>query len=82
MNMDMYSIKDELNGFSPMIPIQTEELAKRYFKDQCEGNITIKNSPEDFSIWKLGTFDTDAGNFINEPNGAKLVERAKNYVSE
>ena len=52
MIMKMYAIKDELNGFTPPIPMMSEEIAKRYFKDQYEGNVTIKNSPKDFSIWE------------------------------
>lgn len=79
MIMDMYSIKDELNGYSPAIPIMSEDLAKRYFKDQYEGNVTIKNSPKDFSMWKIGTFDTESGTFMGLPNGNILIERAENY---
>lgn len=79
MILDMYALKDEMNGYTSPIPFMSEDLAKRYFKDQYIGNPTIHNSPEDFSLWKIGTFDTEAGNFINEPNGAKLIERAKNY---
>lgn len=79
MILNMYSIKDELNGFTTPIPFMSEELAKRYFRDQYEGNPTIKNSPKDFSIWKMGTFDTEAGNYIGEPNGNQLIERAENY---
>lgn len=79
MIMEMYSIKDELNGYTPAIPIMSEDLAKRYFKDQYEGNVTIKNSPKDFSLWKMGTFDTESGTFIGLPDGNKLIERAENY---
>lgn len=75
----MYSIKDELNGFTPPIPIMTEDLAKRYFRDQYVGNVTIKNSPKDFSIWEMGTFDTESGTMMTLPDGNKLLERAENY---
>lgn len=79
MIMEMYAIKDELNGYTCPIPFMSEELAKRYMKDQYNGNPTIKNSAEDFSIWKIGTFDSESGTFMMEPNGLQLVERAKNY---
>ena len=51
MILEMYAIKDELNGFTTPIPFMKEELAKRYLKDQYETNPTVKNSPDDFSIW-------------------------------
>lgn len=81
MIMDMYAIKDELNGYTVPIPMYSEEVAKRYLKDQYEGNPTIKNSPEDFSLWKVGTFDSDTGTFMMNPNGLELVERCKNYAN-
>lgn len=81
MIMDMYAIKDELNGYTVPIPFMSEEIAKRYLKDQYMGNPTIKNSAEDFSLWKIGTFNSESGTFIMTPNGLELVERAKNYAN-
>lgn len=80
MIMEMYAIKDELNGYTTPIPFASQEIAERYFKDQMIGNPTLKNSPKDFSLWKMGTFDTEAGNYINEPNGNKLIQRGENYA--
>lgn len=80
MILEMYAIKDELNGFTTPIPINTEEIAKRYFKDQMIGNPTMNNSKEDFSLWKMGTFDTESGTYIGLPNGNVLIERGKNYA--
>lgn len=77
MIYSMYSIKDELNGHTTPIPIASDELAKRYFKDQVLTNQTIQNSKEDFSIWKMGTFNTETGEYKN--NNPQLIERAKNY---
>lgn len=78
MTMDMYCIKDELNGYTTPIPFMSEELAKRYFKDQYLGNPTVKNSPKDFSIWYTGVFDTEKGDYINAKEH-RLIERAENY---
>lgn len=77
MILKMYALKDELNGFTSPIPFTNDEMAKRYLKDQFESNPTVKNSPEDFSVWYLGEFDTELGHMI--PNEVKLLERAKNY---
>lgn len=78
MIMTMYAMKDELNGYTTPIPFMTEDLAKRYLKDQYFGNVTVKNSPKDFSMWMIGEYDTDTAAYkINEP---KLIERAENYA--
>ena len=82
MIFEMYAIKDELNGFMPPLPIASKEIAERYFKDQMLGNPTMTNSPKDFSIWKIGTYDTEAGNFISIPNGNELIQRGENYANE
>lgn len=78
MILEMYALKDELNGFTAPIPFMNEELAKRYLKDQYMSNPTVKNTPEDFSLWKLGDFDTELGRMI--PEEPKLIERSKNYA--
>lgn len=77
MIMQMYGLKDELNGYTTPIPFMNEELAKRYLKDQYKSNVTVKNSPEDFSLWHMGEFDTETGEY--KQLGIKLIERAKSY---
>lgn len=82
MILKMYSIKDELNGYTTPIPFTEEATAKRYFYDQFCGNPTINNSPKDFSLWYMGTFDSESGTFISgseNNNQPKLVERAESY---
>lgn len=77
MIYEMYSIKDELNGFTTPIPILSEEIAKRYFKEQMIINSTMKTCKEDFSIWKVGEFNEETAEYKTmEP---KLIERGKNY---
>ena len=81
MILNMYSIKDELNGYTCPIPMISEEVAERYFKDQMIGNVTMKNSPKDFSLWKMGTFDSECGTFMALPEtGIKLIQRGENYA--
>ena len=74
----MYAIKDELNGYTPWILFLSEELAKRYMKDQYEGNPTIHNTPEHFGIYLMGEFDTETGRCTDYDN-KKLVEGASSY---
>lgn len=78
MILRMYAMKDELNGFVPPIPFPNDDIAKRYLKDNLESNPTVKNTPEDFSMWYLGEYDTELGRMI--PNEIKMIERANNYV--
>lgn len=78
MILQMYALKDELNGYTAPIPMPNEEMAKRYLKDQAMSNPTVSNTPGDFSIWYLGEFDTELGRMI--PNEVKLIERAGSYV--
>lgn len=66
MTLNLYSLKDELNGFAPPIPFNNDEIAKRYFKEMCAENITIKHSPEDFSIWKIGEFHSQSGTITSD----------------
>lgn len=75
--MTLYAIKDELNGYTSPIPFMNEELARRYLKDQYMSNPTVKNTPDDFSIWKLGALETETGHIESE---VTLLERAKNYA--
>lgn len=79
MILTMYALKDELNGFTSPIPFMSEELAKRYLKDQATENPTIRNNPEDFSLWRMGAYDSETGTF-QQAHGIELVERAKSYV--
>lgn len=75
----MYSIKDRLNGYTIPIPMLSDDLAKRYFKDQILGNPTLKNSPEDFTIEKVGVFNTETGEFT-QPK-IEILERGAAYVT-
>lgn len=78
MILKMYALKDELNGYTSPIPFTNDEMAKRYLKDQFEANPTVKNSPKDFSIWRVGEYETENGNFKGEET-IVLIERAESY---
>ena len=74
--LNMYALKDELNGFAPPIPFNNDEIAKRYFKEMCAENITVKYSPMDFSIWHIGEFNTTTGT-ITSGTGPTLIMRGE-----
>lgn len=61
MTMTLYSLLDTHNGYAPPIPFTNDEIAKRYFLEMRKENITVKYSPQDFSIWSIGEFDSETG---------------------
>lgn len=82
MELELYMIKDEMNGYTTPIPFNNENIAKRYFKDQMLTNVTMINSPEDFSLWKAGTFNTEKGTIKQTNEDLKLLERGSTYANK
>lgn len=74
MIMEMYSIKDRLNGFIPPIPLANEEIAQRWFREMISENITMKLAPNDFGLWYLGKWDTETGIFENDVREVVYVQ--------
>lgn len=72
----LYALKDELNGFAPPIPFNNDDIAKRYFKEMCAENITVKYSPIDFSIWHIGEYNTATGT-LTTGNAPTLIMRGE-----
>lgn len=75
----LYSIKDRHTGFTPPIPMDNDDYAKRYFKTQVLENPTIKNTPEDFTLWCMGEFNFKTGELTK--NQIELIEKGETYVS-
>lgn len=61
MKMPMYGIKDRLTGFTSPIPLSNDEVALRWFKELTQTDTSIKVSPDDFTLYFLGEFDTEKG---------------------
>lgn len=82
MIFKMYSIKDKLNGYTTPIPMVDDKVGMRYFKDQIIGNPTMKNTPEDFEFYHMGTFDTESGTFMAPAKDGKpeLVAKGVDYA--
>lgn len=76
MKFGLYTIKDELSEYGFPMAFQNRGIAERYFQNLTETDLMIKNNPSDFSLWKIGEFDTEKGEIktIEQP---KLVIRAK-----
>lgn len=66
MIMEMYSIKDRLQNFIPPVPFANEQIAQRWYKEMLSENLTMKMSPGDFGLWKLGEWDSDTGKWTED----------------
>lgn len=70
----MFAIKDELSAYAMPLPFESDETAIRYFKYQCQTGI-MADSPKDFSIWNIGTYETEKG--LIEGHEPRLIIRAE-----
>lgn len=77
MMFNLYAIKDELSEFASPLPIEDDAQAKRFFIYKVTTEPLMKDNPKDFSIWKIGSYDSLTGRIIAcEPN---LIERGKKH---
>lgn len=76
MKFGLYTIKDELSEYGFPMAFQNRGIAERYFQNLTETDNMIRNNPSDFSLWKIGKFDTEKGE-IEKEETPKLVIRAK-----
>lgn len=63
MKYPVYSIRDSLTGFMTPTLDQNDASAMRNFRVACEqsGSSLMFNRPADFSLYRIGIFDTDTG---------------------
>lgn len=66
MKMEMYAIKDRLTGFTTPIPLSNDEVALRWFKELTETDTSVRVSPDDYSLYHMGTYDSETGEYTND----------------
>lgn len=67
MNWNVYAVKDELSGeFFEPIYAENDVLATRDFKYKVNTIDQWKYNSSDFSLFKLGSFDTKTGVYTSE----------------
>lgn len=67
--MLIFAIKDVKVGFMSPFIRQNKELAIRDFKDalgDSNPNNILKSHPEDFELWKIGTYNLETGIIVSE----------------
>lgn len=68
MNINAYSVKDSKSGtFGNPFYAQNDALASRSFEQASnDPQTTINAYPEDFSLYRIGNFDDQSGEFTSE----------------
>jgi hypothetical protein len=89
MNINAYSVKDAKSGtFGNPYYAQNDALAARSFEQASnDPNTTINAYPEDFSLYRVGSFNDESGEFKPEPQpqfitNATIKSKASEAVEE
>ena len=74
MVINIYSINDALNGFGSPTLQNNDAAAYRSFAEVFKDVF----QPVDYSLWRLGSFDTETGELI--PEVPVVICRATDFV--
>ena len=74
MIIPIYSVNDALNGFGPLSLQNNDAAAYRSFAEMFKDVY----SPADYSLFKVGSFDTNTGEII--PEVPTVICRATDFV--
>lgn len=69
MKKNIYSIKDVKVGYGIPFHSLSDATAVRELKvavNAPKGTTIIADCPEDFQLYRIGSFDTDTGEFTND----------------
>ena len=68
--LGVYSIRDKKAGYSPVFCMENDDYCKRQLPLLC--NDMMSRYPEDFQLYRVGSFDTDAGEVVDNVGGFGL----------
>lgn len=81
MKCEVVSVRDKLSGFAePVLEINID-TAKRRFSDAIKDTKIYGRHVEDFSLYRLGSFDSDLG-FVFVPDSPELICTAFDLVGK
>lgn len=81
MKINLYAIKDVLNGFAAPVVMPNHESAIRWFDDMSSSNPTIGNHMEDFTVHYMGNMDVETGEIV--PADEKYLKKhLANFMGE
>lgn len=64
MVIGIFSMKDQLNGFMNVFPETNTDMAKRGFLHglaSADATSLFYSNPQDYSLYRIGDFDTESG---------------------
>ena len=62
-----YTIKDSRSEFYHQdFTLENDAMALRQFADMSNEDTQIAKNPEDYSLWRIGTFETTTGELTSE----------------
>ena len=74
----VYAIRDAVSGsFGQLLVESNEQTARRSFRYGCREGI-MNYSRDDFSLYHIGTFNVDSGEFVSLPI-PQLVCKASDF---
>lgn len=77
MTYGIYAVRDVKMGYAQPILDSSDETAIRNFSSQCKNaqfNPTLFYNPQDFSLYKIGEYDTDTAMLTAITPPSLLVE--------
>lgn len=83
MKYGLYSMRDDLTGFLVPTADSNDATAMRNFQYAIQKPDSVMNAkPQDFSLYKVGIFDTDDGciEFVDEVEYPILLCRGDSFV--
>ena len=67
MTLCKYTIYDSaLEAYHQDYSLENDAIALRQFADMANEETQIAKNPEDYSLWRIGTFETTTGELIPE----------------
>jgi hypothetical protein len=79
MILGKYTIYDAaLEGYNQDWTMHNDGIAIREFTDMCNSDTKIAKNPEDYSLWKIGSFDNVTGELI--PQDLECLAKAHEQV--
>lgn len=80
MIIQLFSVFDKALGeYNTPMAFQTRGVAIRSFLDEVKRQASdnpLSKHPEDYSLWYIGSFDSEDGLFLDQPNMECLIEAA------
>lgn len=77
--MQLYAIKDKVDGYNTPVPFLSVDLAKRWFKTQIMTNSMLYVNADDYELYRIGEFNKDTGKIIDTEN--TFIVRGSEYAN-